>query len=74
MGTEIKTWEIRDGKPVAVESTLAASGRTEALDLESWIEADPSIVRPGLRLIGRQVMTSSGPLRNVSMKMRHMSN
>lgn len=62
MGTEIKTWEIRDGKPVAVESTLAASGRTEALDLEAWIEADPGIVRPGLRLIGRQVMTSSGPL------------
>ena len=62
MGTEIKTWEIRDGKPVAVESTLVAAGRTEALDLEAWIEADPSIVRPGLRLIGRQVMTSSGPL------------
>ena len=62
MGTEIKTWEIRDGRPVAVESTLVAAGRLEALDLEAWIEADPSIVRPGLRLIGRQVMTSSGPL------------
>jgi hypothetical protein len=62
MGTEIKTWEIREGKPVAVESKLSDGGRTEALDLESWIEADPSIVRPGIRLIGRQVMTSSGPL------------
>lgn len=62
MGTEIKTWEIIDGKPVIVKSTLASSGRTEALDLESWIEADPSIIRSGLRLIGRQVMTSSGPL------------
>ena len=62
MGTEIKTWEIREGKPVAVESKLSDGGRTEALDLEAWIEADPSIVRPGLLLIGRQVMTSSGPL------------
>ena len=62
MGTEIKTWEIKNGKPVAVESTLAASGRTESLDLEAWIEADLGIVRPGLCLIGRQVMTSSGPL------------
>ena len=62
MGTEIKTWEIREGIPVAVDSTLVSAGRTEALDLEAWIEADPSIVRPGLKLIGRQVMTSSGPL------------
>ncbi len=62
MGTEIKTWEIRDGKPVAVETTLTEAGRYEALDLESWIVADPGIVRPGLRLIGRQVMTNSGPL------------
>jgi len=62
MGTEIRTWEIRDGRPTPVESTLAGGGRTEALDLESWIEADPSIVRPGLRLIGRQVPTASGPL------------
>jgi hypothetical protein len=62
MGTEIKTWEIRDGKPIPIDSKLADGGRTEAVDLESWIESDPSIVRPGMRLIGRQVMTSSGPL------------
>lgn len=62
MGTEIKTWEIQAGRPVAIESTLASAGRTEALDLESWIESDPSIVRAGLLLIGRQVMTSAGPL------------
>jgi hypothetical protein len=62
MGTKIKTWEIREGRPVAIESKLSDGGRTEALDLEAWIEADPSIVRPGLLLIGRQVMTSSGPL------------
>ena len=62
MGTTLKTWEIRDGRPEAVESTLTDSGRTETLDLESWIEADPSIVRPGIKLIGRQVLTRSGPL------------
>lgn len=62
MGTTLKTWEIRDGRPEAVESTLADSGRTETLDLEAWIEADPSIVRPGIKLIGRQVLTRSGPL------------
>lgn len=34
----------------------------EALDLEQWIATDPSIVKPGIRFIGRQVMTRSGPL------------
>lgn len=62
MGTEIKTWEIRDGQLEPVTSTLIDAGRLEALDLETWIASDPSIVRPGLCLIGRQVMTRSGPL------------
>ncbi len=62
MGTEIKTWEIRDGRPEPVDTTLADGGRTEAQDLEGWIEEDPSIVRKGLCLIGRQVTTSSGSL------------
>lgn len=62
MTTEIKTWEIVDGRLVPLESRLAHHGRTEALDLESWLESDPSIIRPGLRIIGRQVLTQSGPL------------
>ncbi len=62
MGTEIKTWEIRDGKLVPVQSSLVDAGRLEALDLEEWIASDPSIVQPGIHLIGRQVMTRSGPL------------
>jgi hypothetical protein len=62
MGTEIKTWEIRNGTLHAVASSLVETGRLESLDLEAWIASDPSIVRPGLRLIGRQVLTSSGPL------------
>ncbi len=62
MTTEIKSWEIVDGRLVPVESRLADHGRTEALDLESWLESEPSIIRPGLRIIGRQVLTRSGPL------------
>lgn len=62
MATEIKTWEIRDGSLVPIESRLQDSGRTETLDLESWIASDSTILRPGLRVIGRQVPTRSGPL------------
>jgi hypothetical protein len=62
MATEIKSWEIVDGRLVPVQSRLADHGRTEALDLESWLESDPSIIRPGLKIIGRQVHTRSGPL------------
>jgi Endonuclease NucS C-terminal domain len=62
MTTEIKNWEIVDGRLVPVESRLADFGRREALDLKSWLESDPSIIRPGLRIIGRQVPTRSGPL------------
>ena len=62
MTTEIRTWEILDGTLVPVATTLAEQGRTESFDLESWIESDPSIIRPGLRVIGRQVTTRSGPL------------
>ena len=62
MTTEIKSWEIIDGQLVPVESRLADYGRREALDLESWLESDPSIIRAGLKIIGRQVLTRSGPL------------
>ena len=62
MTTEIKSWEIIDGRLVPVESRLADYGRREALDLESWLESDPSIIRAGLKIIGRQVLTRSGPL------------
>src|SRR5947208_10392508 len=60
MATEIKSWEIVDGRLVEVVSRLADHGRE--LDLESWLESDPSIIRPGLKIIGRQVLTRSGPL------------
>jgi len=62
MATEIKTWQIVDGKLKLLESTLANSGRTEAYDLESWIASNPSIIGSDLVIIGRQVTTKSGPL------------
>lgn len=62
MGTEIKVWEILEGRPRPVESSLVDEGRMEALDLEEWLASDPTIVRPGLQVIGRQVTTRSGPL------------
>jgi hypothetical protein len=62
MATHIRTWEIVKGELRPVETTLADHGRTEHYDLEAWIATDPSILRPGLKIIGRQVMTRSGPL------------
>lgn len=62
MATEIKAWEIVDGNLRRIETTLAEHKRTEAQDLETWITSDPSILRPGICIIGRQVQTRSGPL------------
>lgn len=62
MATEIKTWEIVEGQLKPLENNLAQEGKTEALDLEEWLASDPSIIRPGLKVIGRQVSTRSGPL------------
>jgi Holliday junction resolvase-like predicted endonuclease len=60
MATEIQTWQIVDGKLEKIETSLAEEGRTEAYDLESWIESNPSIIGSGLSIIGRQVQTRSG--------------
>ena len=62
MGNQIKTWQIKDEKLVLVESTLAQAGRREAEHLEKWIASDVSILGSGLLIIGRQIMTKSGPL------------
>lgn len=62
MATETKAWEIVDGRLKPLETSLANEGRKESLDLESWIASNPSIIRPGLTVIGRQVVTGSGPL------------
>ena len=62
MGTEIKTWQITNGKLQAVSTDMKTEGRTEPYDLEPWIESNPEIIGPDITVIGRQVMTKSGPL------------
>jgi len=62
MATEIKTWQISDGKLELIDTNLAKEGRTEPYDLEEWIISNPSIVGSDLVIIGKQVTTKSGPL------------
>ena len=62
MATEIKSWQIRDGKLVPMETTLGDSGRTERQHLEEWIKSNPLILGDDIAIIGEQVQTASGPL------------
>jgi hypothetical protein len=62
MGTEIKTWQIVEGKLQAVHTALKNEGRTEPYDLEPWIASQPDIVGSDLLIVGRQVPTRSGPI------------
>lgn len=62
MASEIKSWQILDGKLVPVVSSLPTSGRKERDDLESWIRSDPTILGDDILIIGEQIQTSSGPL------------
>ncbi len=62
MATEIKTWEINDGKLKQVKSNLAESGRKESEHLEKWIKTKPEILGTDILIIGEQVYTKSGPL------------
>jgi hypothetical protein len=62
MATEIKTWQIKNGKLEVLSSTLADNGRKEKSDLEQWIKSNPLILGEDVAIIGEQVQTSSGPL------------
>jgi len=62
MASEIKSWQIVDGKLVPVQSSLPASGRRERDDLEGWIRSDPTILGDDILIIGEQIQTASGPL------------
>lgn len=62
MATEIKTWQIVDGKLQAVDTSMSQEGRTETYDLEEWIVSNPSIIGSDLAIIGKQVTTKSGPM------------
>lgn len=62
MSTEIKTWQVVDGKLQPVDAGLVDAGRKEYEDLETWVASNPAIVSTDITFIGRQVMTKSGPL------------
>lgn len=63
MATEIKIWEVKNGKLSTIDSTsMSKEGRREKEDLETWIKTDPSILGEGILLFGEQVQTKSGPL------------
>jgi hypothetical protein len=62
MGTEIKTWQIVNGKLTAINAALKDDGRTEPYDLEPWLASNPEIIGTDIMIIGQQVMTRSGPI------------
>jgi len=62
MGTEIKTWQIVEGKLQPITTNLKNGGRTEPYDLEPWIESNAGILGPDIVIIGRQTMSRSGPI------------
>jgi hypothetical protein len=62
VASEIKTWQIQDGKLVQLKGTLADQGRRERDDLEQWIRSNPLILGDDIAIIGEQVPTASGPL------------
>lgn len=62
MGTEIKIWQILDGKMIQVQTSMKSEARTEVYDLEPWIASQPEIVGTDLLIIGRQVATRSGSI------------
>ncbi len=62
MGTEIKTWQIIDGKLTSIDTTLKREDRNEPYDLEPWLASNPEIIGTDIMIIGRQVMTKSGSI------------
>ncbi len=62
MATEIKSWQIINGKLTHVSSSLIENGRKEKDDLEQWIKSNPEILGNEIAIIGQQVYTKSGPL------------
>ena len=60
MGTEIKTWQIINGRLAAIDTALKNEGRTEPYDLEPWLASNPEIIGADIMIIGRQVGTKSG--------------
>ena len=62
MATEIKVWQIINGKLEPIEITLVEAGRKETEDLEKWIKSNPQILGEDILIIGEQVPTKSGSM------------
>ena len=60
MGTQIKTWQIIDGKLTPINTTLKDEGRSEPYDLQPWLESNPEIIGTDIMIFGSQVATRSG--------------
>ena len=60
MATEIKVWQIINGKLQLIETTMIEAGRKETEDLEKWIKSNPLILGEDILIIGEQVPTKSG--------------
>ena len=62
MTTQIKVWQIVEGKLMLIETTMVETGRKETKDLERWIKTNPTILGQDLLIIGEQVSTKSGSM------------
>ncbi|MBK8451710.1 MAG: hypothetical protein IPL42_17530 [Saprospiraceae bacterium] len=62
MATEIKTWQLINGKLAHVSSSMVDNERKEREDLEKWIKSNPEILGNDIAIICEQVKTKSGPL------------
>lgn len=62
MATEIKTWQLVNGKMILASSSLIENGRKEKDDLENWIKSNPEILGNDIAIIGEQVITDAGKL------------
>lgn len=60
MASEIKAWQIVDGKLLLIETSLAGNGRKEKNDLELWIKSNSSVLGDDIVVIGEQVKTATG--------------
>lgn len=59
MSTEIRAWQIADGKLQLIETTMPEVGRWER-ELEKWLARSSDLLGEDIAIIGEQVRTKSG--------------
>ena len=62
MATEIKVWQVENGKLVLLDTTMPEAGRTEPKDLQPWIKSNPDLLGQDILVIGEHVRTRSGEI------------